>query len=186
MIYVNCDASYQHGWAGIAYQSDRLESHSQLVECKNNGEAELRALLLAMSAAEHANLRDVIFRTDCESAARPHRGDSEHLRPWRAEACLYLAAHHPGWSIAQISRGENVLAHALARKARRARHDVSVSLDTHVAEALIDRAGIPETPNGRWRLGPGRHETSISAALNAALVRLARDVTAIPSSEAQS
>ena len=56
MIYVNCDASYRNGWAGIAYQSDQLESQSRLVECKNNGEAELRALLLAMSAAEQAHL----------------------------------------------------------------------------------------------------------------------------------
>jgi Reverse transcriptase-like len=61
------------------------------VECKNNGEAELRALLLAMSAAEQAKLRDVIFRTDCESAARPHRGESEHLRPLREAACRYMA-----------------------------------------------------------------------------------------------
>jgi ribonuclease HI len=173
MIYVNCDASYHNGWAGLAYQSDRLESQSRLVQCKNNSEAELRALLLAMSAAEEANLREVIFRTDCESAARPHRGDSEHLRPWRAEACLYLAAHRPGWSIAQVSRAENLLAHALARKARRSRDDVSVSLDTHVAEALIERAGIAETPKGRWRVAPGRHATSISTALDAALVKLA-------------
>jgi ribonuclease HI len=173
VIYVNCDASYHNGWAGLAYQSDRLESQTRLVECKNNSEAELRALLLAMSAAEQAKLRDVIFRTDCESAAQPHRGASEHLRPWRAEACLYLAAHRPGWSIRQISRAENVLAHALARKARRSRDDVSVSLDTHVAEALIERAGIPELTNGHWRVAPGRHATSIGMALDAALVKLA-------------
>jgi ribonuclease HI len=173
MIYVNCDASYHHGWAGIAYQSDGLESQSRLVECKNNGEAELRALLFAMGAAEQAKLRDVVFRTDCESAALPHRGASEHLRPWRAEACLYLAAHQPGWSIVKVSRAENVLAHALARKARRARADVSVSLDSHVAEALIERAGIPELTNGHWRLGPGQHATSVSVALAAALVQLA-------------
>src|SRR5665213_1891815 len=173
MIYVNCDASYHNGWAGLAYQSDRLGSQSRLVECKNNSEGELRALLLAMSVAEQANIHDVIFRTDCESAARPHRGDSEHLRPWRAEACLYLAAHRPGWSIAQVSRAENVLAHALARKARRSRDDVSVSLDTHVAEALIERDGIAETPKGRWRVAPGRHAPSISTALDAALIKLA-------------
>ncbi|HTU78598.1 MAG TPA: reverse transcriptase-like protein [Solirubrobacteraceae bacterium] len=179
MIYVNCDASYRHGWAGIAVQSDGLESQTQLVECRDNSEAELRALLLAMLAAEEANLRDVIFRTDCESAARPHRGASEHLRSWRAEACLYLAAHQPGWSIVQVSRAENVLAHALARQARRSREDVSVSLDTQVAEALIERAGIAETPHGRWRVAPGRHETSIDGALTAALVKLAADAPSL-------
>lgn len=175
MLYIDCDASYHNGWAGIAYHSNRLDSHSQLVECKNNGEAELRALLLAMSAAEQADLRDVIFRTDCESTARPWRGESEHLRPWRAEACLHLAAHQPGWSIVQISRTENLLAHALARQARRSREDVSVSLDTQVAEALIERAGIAETPKGRWRVAPDRHATSINVALNAALVKLAAE-----------
>jgi ribonuclease HI len=179
MIYINCDASYHNGWAGIAYHSDHLDSHSRLVECKNNGEAELRALLLAMSAAEQANLRDVIFRTDCESTARPWRGESEHLRSWRAEACLHLAARQPGWSIVQVSRAENVLAHALARQARRSREDVSVSLDTQVAEALIERAGIAETPKGRWRVAPGRHATSITAALNAALVKLAADAPSL-------
>ncbi|MFZ1155285.1 MAG: reverse transcriptase-like protein [Solirubrobacteraceae bacterium] len=173
MIYVNCDASYRNGWAGIAYQSDQLESQSRLVECKNNGEAELRALLLAMSAAEQAHLPHVIFRTDCESAARPHRGESEHLRPLREAACRHLARHQPGWSIAQISRTENVLAHALARKARRTRDDVSVCVDSQLAEALIQRAGIPETPNGRWRVAPDRHETSIGGALSAALLKLA-------------
>jgi len=186
MNYVNCDASYHHGWAGIAYQSDRLESQSRLVECKNNGEAELRALLFAMGAAEQAKLREVVFRTDCESAAQPHRGASEHLRPWRAEACLYLAAHQPGWSILKVSRAENVLAHTLARKARRAREDVSVSIDTQVAEVLIERAGIPELTNGHWRLAPGQHATSVSAALNAALVKLAtRASLAAPSPEAR-
>jgi ribonuclease HI len=173
MIYVNTDASYRNGWAGIAYQSDRLESQSRLVECANNGEAELRALLLAMDAAEKAKLRDVIFRTDCESAARPHLGNSEQLRPLRAEACLYLARHQPGWAIAQISRTENVLAHALARRARRTRDDVSVCVDSQLAEALIERAGIPELTNGHWRVASGRHETSLGGALSAALLKLA-------------
>jgi ribonuclease HI len=126
------------------------------VECNNNGEAELRALLLAMSAAEQAKLRNVIFSTDCESAARPHRGESEHLRPLREEACRYLARHQPGWSITQISRTENVLAHALARQARRSHDDVSVSVDSVVAAALIERAGIIETTEGRWRVAPDR------------------------------
>ena len=94
MIYVNCDASYRGGWAGIAYQSDQLESQSRLVECKNNGEAELRALLLAMTAAEKAHLPHVIFRTDCESAARPHRGESEHC----AHCARRRAAIWPGTS----------------------------------------------------------------------------------------
>lgn len=173
MIYVNTDASSRDGWAGIAYQSDRLDSKDRVVKCDNNVEAEMRGLLLAMSAAEQAKLADVIFRTDCESTARPHIGDSEHLRPLRAEACLYMARHQPGWAVVQISRAENVLAHALARKARRSHDDISVSVDSQVAEALIERAGIPELTNGHWRVAPGQHETSIGGALSAALVKLA-------------
>jgi len=43
---------------------------------------------------------------------------------------------------------KTLLAHALARKARRTRDDVSVCVDSHLAEALIQRAGIPELTNG--------------------------------------
>jgi ribonuclease HI len=175
MIYLNSDASYRGGWAGIGYHSDHLESQSRLVECKDNSEAELRALLLAMSAAEQAKLSDVIFRTDCESAARPHRGESERLRPLRAEACRYLARHQPGWSIAQVSRTENVLAHALARKARRSHDDVSVSVESYVAAVLIERAGISETTEGRWRVAPDRLASTMSGALTAALAMLATE-----------
>jgi ribonuclease HI len=175
MIYLNCDASYRGGWAGIAYHSDHLESQSRLVKCKHNSEGELRALLLAMTAAEHAKLSDVIFRTDCESTARPHRGESEQLRPLRAEACRYLARHQPGWSIAQISRTENVLAHALARQARRSHDDVSVSVHNDVAGVLIARAGISETTEGRWLVAPDLHTSTMSAALSAALAMLATD-----------
>jgi ribonuclease HI len=179
MIYVNCDASYRGGWAGLAVHSDHLESQSRLMQCKNNSEAELRALLLAMEVAQDAKLRAVVFRTDCESAARPHVGDSAYLRPFRAEVCLYLAAHQPGWSLAHISRGENVLAHALARDARRSRDEVTVHVDSNVATALIQRAGITETSGGRWQVTPGKSSANLDAALTAALLKLAGVATPI-------
>ena len=174
MIYVNCDASYRGGWAGLAYVGEDLESRSQVVECKSSTEAELRAVLLAMTAAEKARLPHVIFRTDCESAARPHRGASEPLRPLRDQAAGYLA-RHPGWALALVARAENGPANALARQARRSRDEVTVNLDTAIATALIERAGINETTEGRWRLTSGKTSSSINAALTAALLKLATD-----------
>jgi hypothetical protein len=179
MIYVNSDASYRDGWAGIAYQSDSLESHSRLVECQTSSEAELRALLLAMSAAERAGLADVVFRTDCESAAQPDRGKNEYLRPLRDRVASYLAAH-PGWCVKKITRTENVLANTLARQARRSADDVTVTVHSEIAAALIERAGIPETRQGRWQVSPDRRSSSRTAALTAALVLLAKGATPIP------
>jgi hypothetical protein len=179
MIYVNCDASYRGGWAGLAYVGEDLESRTQVVECKSSTAAELLAVLLAMKAAEKAHLPHVVFRTDCESAARPHRGASEPLRPLRDQAAGYLT-RHPGWAITQISRAENGPANALARQARRSREEVTVNLDTGIATALIERAGMTETSAGRWQLAPGKTSASINAALSTALLKLARGATPIP------
>jgi hypothetical protein len=176
MIYVNCDASYRDGWAGIAYVGEDLESGSQLVECETSTEGELRAVLLAMTAAEKAHLLHVTFRTDCESAARPHRGKSEPLRLLRDQTAGYLS-QHPGWAIAQVSRVENKLANALARQACRSHYEVAVNVDSGVAASLIERAGIEETSAGHWRLTSGKTSSSINAALSAALMKLATDAT---------
>jgi hypothetical protein len=173
LVYVSTDASYRDGWAGIAYESAHLGSHSELVKCKSSSEAELRGLLLGMRAAEQARLTNVVFRTDCESTAQPHRGDSAHLRPLRGQAAAYLARHSPGWCLKQISRRENILANGLARNTRRARDDVTVTVNTSVASALVERAGIPVTGDGRWRLSNGEHSASLSSALSAALLLLA-------------
>jgi ribonuclease HI len=115
MSYVNSDASYRDGWAGIAYNSDFLGSDSQLVPCRTSTEAELSALLLAMAAAHRAGVTSVVFRTDCKSTAHPHRGNSKRLRPLRERVTGYLA-EHPEWHLQEVHRSSNVIANRMARR----------------------------------------------------------------------
>jgi len=120
MIYVNSDASYRAGWAGIAYESAALGCASRLVPCASSTEGELLALLLAMDAATRARLTGVTFRTDCKASAQPHRGESEALRPLRDRVAGCLAEHHVhGWQLRKVSRSRNALANGLARRALR-------------------------------------------------------------------
>jgi hypothetical protein len=52
------------GWPVSPYHGDQLGSDARIVECRNSSEAELRALLLGMAAAERAGLTEVTFKTD--------------------------------------------------------------------------------------------------------------------------
>jgi len=115
MGYVNSDASYRDGWAGIAYNSDLLGSDSRLVPCRTSTEAELTAVLLAMAAAQRAGVASVVFRTDCKSTAHPHRGNNRALRPLRERVAGYLAAH-PEWQLQEVHRSSNVIANGMARR----------------------------------------------------------------------
>ena len=115
MSYVNSDASYRDGWAGIAYDSDFLGSDSRLVPCRTSTEAELSALLLAMAAAQRAGVASVVFRTDCKSTAHPHRGDNKELRPLREHVTGYLA-EHPEWHLQEVHRSSNIIANQMARR----------------------------------------------------------------------
>lgn len=116
VIYVSSDASYRDGLAGIAYHGDQLGSDARVVECRNSSEAELRALLLGMAAAERAGLAEVTFKTDDVSAAQPDLGESEQLRPLREQVTGYLARHSTDWRIERVRRGENGIANRLARE----------------------------------------------------------------------
>jgi len=115
MSYVNSDASYRDGWAGIAYDGDFLGSDSRLVPCRTSTEAELSALLLAMAAAQRAGVASVVFRTDCKSTAHPHRGDNKELRPLRERVTRYLA-EHPEWRLQEVHRSSNIIANRMARR----------------------------------------------------------------------
>jgi len=117
VIYVSSDASYRDGSAGIAYHGDQLGSDARVMECRSSSEAELRALLLAMTAAERAGLTEVTFKTDDVSAAQPDLGEGEELRPLREQVASFLSRHSPGWCTEQIPRSENLVANALAREA---------------------------------------------------------------------
>jgi len=169
-ISFNTDASYRDGWAGIAYDTNGMGSHRQLVPCCSSSEAELFALLLAMEVAEHARLARVVFRTDCEATSLPHRGDSPRLRSPRTRVAEYLH-RNPGWRLELVPRRENTLANSLARNALKALSDVTVTVavNTTVALALIERAAVPVTGDGLQRSA----SDDLLAALSAALVLLA-------------
>lgn len=124
-IYVNSDASYQDGWAGIAYASAALGNGRQLAACRSSTEAELLALLLAMDAAERARLTSVVFRTDCKATAHPHsRASDGRLRPLKERVARHLASH-PDWQLRKVHRSANAIANGLAREALRARPEVA-------------------------------------------------------------
>ncbi|MGA9315839.1 MAG: ribonuclease H family protein [Solirubrobacteraceae bacterium] len=199
MIYFNTDASYRDGWAGIAYDTNGLGRHRQLVPCASSSEAELLAVLLAMEVADTARLRSVVFRTDCEGTARPDRGRSRPLQPLR-ERVSRLLGERPGWKLELVPRRENVLANGFARGALKAlsedsatvpghgsvlasfarcasqppsEESVTVTVNSIVAAALIARAGIPMNLDGRWRLSEKDEAAGMNAALSVALVLLA-------------
>ncbi len=178
-VYVYCDASWRDGRAGIAYESAHLGSDSSIVSCQTSTEAELLALIFAMEACEFARLKNVVFRTDCTSAAHPRRGRSDHpLRPLRERAAEYLSRNGSGWSVQQVSRNSNRVANGIAGRARKSAMeigDVTVTVNASVARDLIARAGIAATTDDRWRLSGEGDSANINAALCVALVTLARD-----------
>lgn len=120
-IYVNSDASYKDGWAGIAYESTALGNERRLVACRSSTEAELLALLFAMDVADQARLASVVFRTDCKATAHPHwRASNTRLRPLKERVARHLASH-PDWRLRKVHRSANLTANGLARKALKAR-----------------------------------------------------------------
>jgi ribonuclease HI len=123
-VDVNSDASYQDGYAGIAYESDALGNRRQLATCRSSTEAELLALLLAMDAAEQARLASVVFRTDCKATAHPDwRAGDGRLRSLKARVAHHLA-NHPDWRLQKVHRSANLIANGLARTALKARPEI--------------------------------------------------------------
>jgi ribonuclease HI len=132
-IYVNSDASYKDGCAGIAYESAELGNRCQLATCRNSTEAELLALLLAMDAAEKAQLTSVVFRTDCKATAHPHwRAGPGRLRQLKQRVARHLAIH-ADWRLEKVHRSANVVADGLARNALRTRPKLRIDESGHGA-----------------------------------------------------
>ena len=179
VVYVNADASYREGEAAIAYESAVLGRESRLVRCKSNTEAELRALLFAMEAAEQVRLTHVVFRTDCTSAAHPHLGGNRALLPLRERVLNYVAQHAPDWQLEQVPRESNRLANQLARQTRKSSveviGDVRVLANASVACEALARAGIEEAEDTRWRSSEEGDPANVHAAICAALAMLAQE-----------
>jgi hypothetical protein len=79
--YINTDASWRYGVAGIAYDSGALGQRIELVRCEDSHAAEYLALFMAMSDAENALAGPVAFRTDSTTVVnlRPGR-DGRYAR----------------------------------------------------------------------------------------------------------
>jgi hypothetical protein len=113
--YINTDASYRDGVAGVAYDSGALGRRVELVECVDLLAGEYLALLMAMGDAELCLDAPVVFRVDSEAVANLRVGRTREVIEPRDRIGVLLA-DHPTWTLQQISRYRNKLADELARR----------------------------------------------------------------------
>lgn len=78
--YVNTDASWRDGTAGLAYESGALGNRTALVACANSTEAEYLAMLMAMLDAERCLSGPIAFRSDCTAVVNLKGGKSPRGR----------------------------------------------------------------------------------------------------------
>jgi ribonuclease HI len=101
---------------GEAHPIERFE---YIGETTNNV-AEYRALLLALTEAEHLSPSSLTILSDSELLVRQLNGEyrvkSDLLRPLYQEACRRLRGF-PGARILHVERGENQVADRLANRA---------------------------------------------------------------------
>lgn len=107
--FINVDASYRDGLAGLAYESALIGYARKVVSAATSVDAETKAMLWAMAVAEGEGLEVVTFRTDCQAVAR-------HTA---ASPIAEILADHPGWNIQQVPRRANVQPNIGARRALR-------------------------------------------------------------------
>jgi hypothetical protein len=96
--YVNTDASWRDGVAGVAYESGAMGRRVELVECVSNLAGEYLALLMAMGDADLCLEGRVIFRVD--SAALVDR--KVGVTPELVEPCERIEAllvAHTNWTL---------------------------------------------------------------------------------------
>jgi hypothetical protein len=113
--YVNTDASWRDGMAGVAYESGAMGRRVELVACGSNLAGEYLALLMAMGDADVCLEGRVIFRVD--SAALIDR--NVRRTPELVELCERieaLLASHADWTLTLVSKRRNKFAHRLSRR----------------------------------------------------------------------
>jgi len=114
--YVNTDASWRNGVAGLAYVSGSLGNRTALVACSGSSEAEYLALLMAMEDADRCQLPGPIdFRVDSTVVAHLAVGTSPDLVELRKRVKSLLARHRE-WRLEFVERKRNWVADGLARK----------------------------------------------------------------------
>jgi ribonuclease HI len=112
--YVNTDASWQEGLAGLAYVG-ALGIRVELVACGDNHEAEYLALLMAMEDADRCLAGRIAFRMDSQTVFNLQSGTSgqfDHLR----KRVKLLLARHPEWTLVLVEGKRNRTADELSRR----------------------------------------------------------------------
>jgi hypothetical protein len=113
--YVNTDASWRDGVAGVAYESGAMGRRVELIECVDNLAAEYLALLMAMGDADGCLEGPVRFRVDSTALAELKVGRTPELvEP--CERIKALLAAHTNWTLTLVSRRRNQFAHHLSRR----------------------------------------------------------------------
>jgi ribonuclease HI len=122
--YVNTDACWREGRAGLAYESGALGKRVELVACADNHEAEYLALLMAMDDADRCLSGPIHFRLDSATVAYLRVGAAGQFKDLR-ERVLDVLAEHPQWELVLVEGRRNRVADALSRRAfpRQARKD---------------------------------------------------------------
>lgn len=121
-IYINTDASWKDGIAGLAYVSGSLGNRTYMVACNGPIESEYMALLMAMEDAERSELPGPIdFRLDSTAVVHLAVGTTPELVKLRHRVKAILARHRE-WRLAYVERGRNLTADRMARATLRKRH----------------------------------------------------------------
>lgn len=116
-FYVNCDATWRGGVAGLAYASDTLGRRAEVVACADQTAAKYLAVLMAMVDAEGGKLPGIIeYRVDTWAVADLDPGTTRETAELRRHVIDHLA-RHPVWKIELVSRWQNWIAEAPARRA---------------------------------------------------------------------
>jgi hypothetical protein len=116
--YVNTDAAFRDGRAGVAYASRALGDRVAVVAAKDSTEAEFWAMVMAMYDADRclSCWPAIVFRTDCTSVAHFAVGKTRSLKPVRAEIVEMVRVHRQ-WSVELVKRSWNKRANRLSREA---------------------------------------------------------------------
>jgi ribonuclease HI len=113
--YVNTDASWRGGVAGLAYEG-ALGKRVELVRCNDNHEAEYLALLMAMEDAERVLSGRVAFRLDSQTVVNLQLGTYRQFEDLCGRVKLLLA-RHPEWTLVLVEGQRNRIADLLSRRA---------------------------------------------------------------------
>jgi reverse transcriptase-like protein len=113
--YVNTDASWQGGLAGLAYDSWALGQRVEFVRCVDSAVADHMALLMAMEDADRALPGSIVFRVDSTAVVLMSLGKKPHLEGVRARIETLLERHRD-WSLVLIEGYRNRVAHSLSRR----------------------------------------------------------------------